>query len=181
MSKPTKTTKKDHTFYNTVPQNLTRFTNLSSLDIENNMLAQHCQKHLWLYKFSSKNVSVWCQKRYCTAVFPDAQELHAWITLKANVCIFLYIFVRKFLFQTRSKVLSGGGWNSEWGWIIFLNQLAVWALQIVLQFFVLSEIFENSTIFRHFYKAYSRPLLSATMAPNLVPWVLTKNIFVKND
>ena len=74
-----------------LPKNIAHFTNLSSLDIENNKLAQHCQKHLWLYKFSSKHVSVWCQKRYLHTVFLDTQELHSWSTLKGNVCIFLYV------------------------------------------------------------------------------------------
>ena len=37
----------------------------------------------------------------------DAQELHSWSTLEANVCRFLYIFVRKFLSQRRSKIVSG--------------------------------------------------------------------------
>ena len=37
------------------------------------------------------------RKSICTAPFPDAQELLYWTTLKANVCIFLYIslFVSK--------------------------------------------------------------------------------------
>ena len=48
------------------------------------------------------------RKNICTAPFLDAQELHSWSTLKANVCIFLYISVRKFLFQILSKILSGG-------------------------------------------------------------------------
>ena len=41
---------------------LTHFTNLNSLDIENNMLSQCSQNPFWLYKFSSKHGSVWCQK-----------------------------------------------------------------------------------------------------------------------
>ena len=45
-------------------KHLTHFANLNSLDIENNMLPQHSQKPFWLYKFSSKHVSVWCQKKY---------------------------------------------------------------------------------------------------------------------
>ena len=44
-------------------KNLTHFTNHNSLDIENNMLPQHSQKPFWLCKFSSKVVSVWCQKK----------------------------------------------------------------------------------------------------------------------
>ena len=49
-------------------KNPTHFTNLSLLDTENNMLPQHSQKPFWLWKFSSKHVSVWCQKKYlhCT-------------------------------------------------------------------------------------------------------------------
>ena len=52
---------------------------------------------------------VW--KNICTAPFLDAQELHLWSTLKVNVCIFLYIPLRKYLFQKHSKVLSGSGWS----------------------------------------------------------------------
>ena len=49
-------------------KNLTHFTDLNSLDIENNMLQQHSQKPFWLYKYSSKHVFVWCQKKHlgCT-------------------------------------------------------------------------------------------------------------------
>ena len=44
-------------------KNLTHFTNLNSLDIENNMLSQHSQKPFWLYKFSTMHVSVRSQKK----------------------------------------------------------------------------------------------------------------------
>ena len=47
--------------------------------------------------------------RNVTVPFLDAQELHSWSTLKANVCIFLYISVRKFVFHRSSKILSGDG------------------------------------------------------------------------
>ena len=53
------------------------------------------------------------RENICTAIFLDAQELHFWSTLKANVCIFLYISVRKFLFQRRSNILSNGGGLGE--------------------------------------------------------------------
>ena len=108
---------------------VTHFTNLNSFDIKNNMLPQHCQRTFWLYNFSSNHVSIWCQKK--TASFLEGQELHSWSTLKENVCIFLNISLRKFLFQRRSKVLSGWGGMGE-GWIIFVKQLTVWALQNVL-------------------------------------------------
>ena len=44
-------------------KHLIHFTNLKSLDIENNMLPKHCQKSFWLYKFFRKHVSVWWQKK----------------------------------------------------------------------------------------------------------------------
>ena len=83
------------------PKKLNYFTKLNSFDIENNMLAQHSQKPFWLYKFSSKHVSVWCQKKKIALHYFLMPEPHSWSTLKANVCIFLYIAVRSFLL---------GGW-----------------------------------------------------------------------
>ena len=91
-------------------KNLTHFTTLNSLDIDKNMLPQHSKKSFLLYKFSSKHL-VGVRRNICTAPFLDAQELHSRSTLKANVCIFLYISLRKFLFQRRSKFLSGGVWG----------------------------------------------------------------------
>ena len=53
------------------------------------------------------------RKIICTAPFPDAQELLSLSTLKANVCIFLYISLKKILFQRCSKILSDG--MGDWG------------------------------------------------------------------
>ena len=92
-------------------KNLSFFTNLDSLDIKNNMLSQ----------------------------FLDAQERNFWSTLKANVCIFLYISVRIF-FQRRSNILSDGSGLGE-GWIISWSGLIVWF------FFILTEIVENLLFF----------------------------------
>ena len=64
------------------------------------------------------------RKNICTVQFLDAQELHSWNTLKANVCIFLYISARKFLFRRRSKTLSDGGELVE-GWIVYWGRRAV--------------------------------------------------------
>ena len=62
--KPTKTSKKDHSFYNTVTlKNLTHFTNLNSLNMIKNILLRYSQKRYSLYKFSSKHDSGWCQKK----------------------------------------------------------------------------------------------------------------------
>ena len=60
-----KNERKRYSYYNTVSLKKlhTHFMNLNSLDIEKNMLLQHSQKPFWLYKFSSKHVSVWCQKK----------------------------------------------------------------------------------------------------------------------
>ena len=55
------------------------------------------QTCFWL--MSERNIS--------TALFLDAHELDSQSTWKANVSIFLQIYVRKFLFQRRSKLLSG--------------------------------------------------------------------------
>ena len=62
------------------------------------------------------------RKSICTAPFPDAQELLYWTTLKANVCIFLYIF----LFVSKMKqdfIWWFGGF--EEGWIISLRRFTV--------------------------------------------------------
>ena len=101
-------------------KNLTNFTNLNSLNIEINMLRQYSQKPFWIYKFSSTHASG-VRKNIYIAPFLDAQGLHSWSTLIANVCIFLYIFARKFLFQRRSKVLSNGGGLGGTGLIISLS------------------------------------------------------------
>ena len=135
-------------------KNLIHLMNLNWLEIENNMLSQHSQKPFWLYKFSANMFLFGIRKNICTAPFLDAQELHSSITLKANVCIFLYISLRNLLFQRRSKVFSGKSWDGgrevargrEGG----LRWLAASALQNVLQFFILIDFFENSTIFYHF-------------------------------
>ena len=94
-------------------KNLTHLTNLNSLDIENKIQPQRSQKTFWLYKFSYKHVSVWCQKKYFHCTISWRPWAQSWSTLKANVCIFLFISLRKFLFQKRSKVLSGEGRMGE--------------------------------------------------------------------
>ena len=65
------------------------------------------------------------RKNICTAPFPEAQELLSSSTLKTNICLYISVYLsKKFLFQRRIKILSGGmgGWG---GWIISLRQLAV--------------------------------------------------------
>ena len=86
--------------------------------------------HLNSLRNTAKNLSDFTN--FWSSLFPfcvrknifTSQELHSWSTLKANIYIFLYIFVRTYLFQRRSKILSGGG-KGLVDWIIFLRQLAV--------------------------------------------------------
>ena len=103
-------------------KNLTHFMNLNSLDTKNNMLPQHRQKPFWLYKFSSKHVCIFCQKKHCTISWRPRTIFLG--TLKANVCIFLYVSIRKVLFQRRCKILFGEG--GEWVGGRPNNLLAVW-------------------------------------------------------
>ena len=125
---------------------MTHFTNLNSLDIEKYMPPRHSQKPFSFYKFPTKHL-VDVIKNIDTAPFLDAQELPSRSTLKVNVCIFLYIYLRKFLFQRRSKLLAGFFFICC---ITSLRQLTFWALQNVLEFFSLIEIFRNLTICQHF-------------------------------
>ena len=110
-------------------KSLTHFTNFNSLDIENNMLRSTAKN---LSEFTNFPVSMFLcgvRKNICTTPFLDAQELHFWITLKANVCMFLYISLKKFHF--RGVVLSGGG-GMGGNWIISSWRVAVLALQNIL-------------------------------------------------
>ena len=58
--------------------------------------------------FLTKTFLLGVRKNISIASFLDAQEVHSWRTLKANVCIFLHISLRKCLFQRRSEILSAG-------------------------------------------------------------------------
>ena len=78
-------------------KNLTHFTNLNS----------HWT-FLSLQFFEEMCFCLVSKKK--AAPFFEAQELHSWS--EANVCMFLYISVRKCLFHRRSKILFGGlGWG----------------------------------------------------------------------
>ena len=133
-------------------KNLTHFTNPNSFEIENNMLSKHSQKAFLVYKFSRKYVSVSCQENYFHSTISWRPRATFLKHFERNVCIFLYISLRKFLFQICSKILSGGmaggGGGGRLGvgggWIISLRWLAVW---VPYNVFILIEIFWNSTIF----------------------------------
>ena len=132
-------------------KNLTHFTNRNSLDT---ICSRNTARNLSDFTNFPANMFLFVfgvRKNICSASFLDAQEPHSWSTLKAYVCIFLYISVRKLLFQRRSKILFAGG--ESWGWIISLRRIVVWASWNDLKFFFLIEIFGNWTIFQHFYNS----------------------------
>ena len=63
-------------------------------------------------KFPADMFLLGVRENICTEPFLDAEELHFWNTSKANICIFLYISLRKFFPQRRSNNLSDGvGWE----------------------------------------------------------------------
>ena len=75
-------------------KNLIHFTNLNSLDIENNMLPQHSQKPFWLYKFSSKHVSVWCQKKHLGCTISWRQRT-AFLKHFESKCLYISVYLRE--------------------------------------------------------------------------------------
>ena len=82
-------------------KNLIHFTNLNSLDIENNMLPQHSQKYFWLYKFSSKHVPVWCQKKHldCTISW---RQIIAFLKHFESKCLYISVYLRKKIFVPKT-------------------------------------------------------------------------------
>ena len=92
-----------------------------------------------LTNFPANNFLFGFRKNICTASFLDAQELHSWSTLKANVCIFLYIPVRKFLFLRFYLVWRGR--------MISLRAVRCLSLVKCFTIFHFNWHFRNSTIF----------------------------------
>ena len=115
VSKPTRINEKHHSFHNTVSLKKPHSFYAPQLT------SQQSQKPFWFYKFLIKLVSVLCQKKHFH--FPRTSLLKHFES-KYLYIIFLYIFVRTFLFQRRSKILSRGG-KGLVDWIISLRQLAV--------------------------------------------------------
>ena len=65
---------------------------------------QSTAKKLFQFTNFSTNMFLFgVRKNICTAPFPDAQKLLSWSTLKANICIFLYISLRNFFFKDVSR------------------------------------------------------------------------------
>ena len=110
-------------------KNLTHFTNLNSLHIENNMLPKKCQKSFSLHKFPSKHVWSWPSKVTCFRNYglqkagllkclkrPVSKHLWTVNMLKApKHCINLHgcIFVR-FSDHTERKSVRKFDFSSTW-------------------------------------------------------------------
>ena len=73
------------------------------------------------------------RKNLCTASFPDAYELLSSTTLKANVCIFLYISLRKFCFKDLARFYLVA-WGVGEDWIISLRSLLFGARKMFYSF-----------------------------------------------
>ena len=97
-------------------KNLIHFTNLDSINIAK-IYSRNTAKNLTHFtNFPANMFLVGARKNICTVSFLGVQELHYRSTGKANICIFLYISVRKYLFQRRRKLLSGGWRNNPLFW-----------------------------------------------------------------
>ena len=72
---------------------LTHFTNLNSLDIQNNMLPQHSQKAVSLYKFFGKLFFFWSQKKHshCTLSWLPRT---AFLNYFENNCLYSSVYLR---------------------------------------------------------------------------------------
>ena len=89
---------------------LTYFTNLNSFETENNMPPKHSQKTSPVYKFRSKNFSVWCHL-HCTISWHSRTPF---LKPFKSKCLYISVYLsKKFLFQRLMKILSGGmgGWG----------------------------------------------------------------------
>ena len=87
-------------FYSFAQKNLIHFMNLNLNDIENNMLPQHSQKSFSLYKFLSKHVSVWCQKKHlqiwCSTI--SWRALTTLLKYSESKCLYISVYLRKKIF-----------------------------------------------------------------------------------
>ena len=105
-------------------KNVIYFTNLNSLDIENNMSPNTAKtpSDPFFINLPENMFLSGVRNNICTALFLDVEDAVSGCQetvqcntfsetetrfLEANVCIFLYISAGKFLFQRRSKILPG--------------------------------------------------------------------------
>ena len=80
-------------------KNLTHFTNLNSLDVENNMLPQHSQKPFWLKIFPANMFLFGVRKNICTTPFLDVVQFIFGVTvffkLFESKCLHISVYLRK--------------------------------------------------------------------------------------
>ena len=83
-------------------KNLTNFMNLNSLGIESSMLTQDSQKLFWLYNFSSKYVSVWCQKKHFCCAISWRPKTAFWKYFESK-CLYISVHLCKNIFVPETK------------------------------------------------------------------------------
>ena len=96
--------------------------------------------------FPAKMFLFGARKNICTTLLPYAQELLSWSTLKANVCIFLQISLRKCLLQRLSNILSCGMRGEE----RLNNLLKVARCLGLVKYFAIFQIIWNFSKFNYF-------------------------------
>ena len=94
-------------------KNIFHFTNLETHLILKIICSRNTAKNLSDFKNFPADMFLLGVREYtCTVPFLDAQELSFWSTLKENVCIFLYISVRKIFSKYVVRFyLMGVGWG----------------------------------------------------------------------
>ena len=96
--------------------------------------------------FPAKMFLFGARKNICTTLLPYAQELLSWSTLKAIVCIFLQISLRKCLLQRLSNILSCGMRGEE----RLNNLLKVARCLGLVKYFAIFQIIWNFSKFNYF-------------------------------
>ena len=88
-------------------KNRTHFKELNLLGIEHNMLPQHSQTPFWIYKFSSKHVSIWCQEKYLHCTISWRPRTAFWKHLE-SIGLYISVYHRKRLnnFLEAARCLS---------------------------------------------------------------------------
>ena len=102
-------------------KNITHFTTQFRLKKPHSFLTHLTLKIIWsrntakklsdFTNFPANMVPCGAKKNIYTTPFLDAQELHSWSTFKANVCIFLYISLKKIYFRGVVRFYLVGRWD----------------------------------------------------------------------
>ena len=125
-------------------KNILHFTNLDSLHIENNMLSHNTDKNRSDFKIFADMFLLGVRENIYTEPFLDAQELHFWSILKANVYLW-----KNFFSQRRSNILSDEGGLGE-GWMIPQDD----------SLFGSRKIFNNFSFWLKYFKIFDWHLLA---------------------